>query len=209
MTIKEAFASYFERFKQADKRFRSLALHWDPLKQAAELERFQMAPQLIDLSSRYSEGAIDYVTWQPVPKEIAYDFSPLETAWQITIPKAVKDYFNTYWFLDFGTWSGDETCEFFTDVDCHIIPVVPWEDLSAFCSQYESLRQELTDIGQEAIQAVPIGHFVYGQLFVGCQDEKVYAIHLDRGTCYTLAKNLPSFIANMKVPGVDSALLSM
>jgi len=108
----------------------------------------------------------------------------------------VKEYFNSYWFIDINAIAGEAGGEFFGEV--RLIPVVPWDILDTFYSEYHDVQLELKDIGIK-MQAIPIGKHEYGRLIVNCQDDKIYALDPESHEYYLVATNLESLIKHMQI----------
>lgn len=66
----------------------------------------------------------NWVQWKPKEKNIIHDFDYLEKKHGIKIHSTIKDYFNSYWFLELG-WSIDGR-------SISLIPVAPGKELSVF-----------------------------------------------------------------------------
>lgn len=197
MEISAAFNIYFAKFEVAPRPFRELELPKDLTQKSVAIEKLNTISGLVDWNSQRVERGIEHYLWHPVKKNIYDDLKQFENKWNILMPMAVKEYFNSYWFLSLGSYPGNEDSEFFEEVQ--LFPVVPWNVLGQFDSEFFDMRSELEEIG-EAMNAVPIGHQSYGRLVVNCDNECVYALNPSEGQIHYVSRSLASLISNMFVP---------
>lgn len=186
MSITKALESYFAHLKHLHPVLQMIALPQDAEQQAEMIQKLNMIPQLIDWDSCRIENGVKHYLWNPVRKTVFHDLSSCEKAWKLNIPPSVKEYFNSYWFIDIF------------DAVFRLIPVVPWDILGTFYNEYYNVQLELEEIGLE-MQAIPIGTHEYGRLVVNCQDEKIYALDPESRKYSYEAENLESLIQNMRM----------
>ncbi len=186
MSVTKALESYFAHLKHLHRVLQVIELPRDAEQQAEMIQKLNMTPQLIDWDSCRIEDGVKHYLWNPVRKTVFHDLSSYEKEWKLKIPSSVKEYFNSYWFIDIF------------DAAFQLIPVVPWDILGTFYNEYYDVQLELEEIGIE-MQAIPIGTHEYGRVVVNCQDEKIYALDPESHECYFVATNLESLIKNMQI----------
>lgn len=92
--------------KEALKYFFDLALEFNLKYNRNNLE-YDMFLTCIDetlvSSEMYIHKKNDYVYWLPIEKKEIYDFSPIEKEFNIIIHHDIKEYYNSYYFLELLT----------------------------------------------------------------------------------------------------------
>lgn len=199
MKIETAFDMYFTRFEAAPCPFREIELPRDLTRKVNTIKNLNMISGLVDWSSQRVEKGIEHYLWHPVKKDICDDLKKFEEEWNISIQIAIKEYFNTYWFLSLGSYPGNEDSDFFEEVELY--PVAPWNTLDQFYYEYIDMRSELDEIG-DTMNAVPIGQQSFGRLVVNCDNQCIYALNPSERQIYYVSHSLPSLIYHMFVPEV-------
>ncbi|KMP34605.1 SecY-interacting protein Syd [Bacillus albus] len=95
-----------------------------------------------------------YVFWKPLEKNIIHDFSDIEKDLGIQLHNSIKEYYNSYWFLDLG---GN-----YLGYDFELNPVIPGIELHDF---YVSL-QGYQGAHDNQLNNIPIGMEFNGLLVV-------------------------------------------
>ncbi|MDR4156665.1 SecY interacting protein Syd [Bacillus cereus] len=95
-----------------------------------------------------------YVFWKPLEKNIIHDFSDIEKDLGIELHNSIKEYYNSYWFLDLG---GN-----YLGYDFELNPVIPGIELHDF---YVSL-QGYRGAHDNQLNNIPIGMEFNGLLVV-------------------------------------------
>ncbi len=83
----------------------------------------------------------EYVNWLPKSKEVITDFSEIEKEYDIVLNQDIREYFNSYWFLDLKG--------FFKGTNVVLEPVIPGKELDNFIQQlkgYYMMYKELSYI---------------------------------------------------------------
>ncbi|MBR3607231.1 MAG: SecY-interacting protein Syd [Lachnospiraceae bacterium] len=128
----------------------------------------------------------EYVQWLPKNKDVMTDFSMIEKEYNIVLNQDIKEYFNSYWFLNLQG--------FFKGINVFLEPVIPGKELDNFIQQLEGyyiIYKELNDI--------PIGFEVNNNNLIVINNitGKVYLNDLERNEKKYIARSLGDFIKSI------------
>lgn len=125
----------------------------------------------------------EYIYWLPKNKDVITDFSVIEKEYNIVLNQDIKDYFNSYWFLDLKG--------FFRGTNVILEPVIPGKELDNFMQQlkgYYAIYNEL--------RYIPLGVEVNNNnlIVVDNMNGKVYFHDMEVEKKQYVAENLGDFI---------------
>lgn len=140
------------------------------------------------------EGEVDieeYICWKPVEKEVIHDFRDIEQVLGVTLHKAIKDYFNSYWFA--------ELAGFYKIYNIILEPVLPGIELNNFVAQLMGYKE----VHEEKLDNIPIG--VEGKnSFLVVIDNKTGIVKLEdfeTGRYEVIADSIEQLISDIKLKG--------
>ncbi|UNL83207.1 SecY-interacting protein Syd [Priestia koreensis] len=109
----------------------------------------------VDSFIYYGEEDKDgYISWEPIEKKEASTFKEIETQYHVQLHDSVKQYFNSYWFLELMGWTNS--------YNIHLHPVAPGIEPNYFIS----LVKDHVELKGGILQYVPIGYESDGMLIV-------------------------------------------
>ncbi|WP_435051761.1 SecY-interacting protein Syd [Bacillus pseudomycoides] len=117
----------------------------------------QSAPDLcadrVDYTLRdmYEYG---YISWKPIEKGVEFDFDEIESQYNVQLHDSVKQYFNSYWFLELTGW--------ISSYNINLHPVIPGVEPDYFISFVKDYAESKGDI----CKYIPIGYEANGMLIV-------------------------------------------
>lgn len=150
--------------KEALKYFFDLALEFNLKYNRNNLE-YDMFLTCIDetlvSSEMYIHKKNDYVYWLPIEKKEIYDFSPIEKEFNIIIHHDIKEYYNSYYFLELLTGT-EQYGDIYMDIVCEYIR------LSELNNNVRSMVKE------EGIEGISMGMSYAGPILVDNKTGKVF-----------------------------------
>ncbi|WP_145409963.1 SecY-interacting protein Syd [Paenibacillus xylanexedens] len=128
----------------------------------------------------------NYVQWKAIPKDEIYDFSEVKNEYNIELHPDIKEYFNSYWFL--------ELTGRYEDYSVILEPVVPGIGLRDF---YRNLKEHHHSHGNQ-LKYIPIGFEADGLIIlVDNETGKVFIEDHESQTYEKIAENLVDLIEKM------------
>lgn len=128
----------------------------------------------------------EYICWLPNSKDVVTDFSLIENDYNIVINQDIKDYFNSYWFL--------ELKGFYNGTNVILEPVIPGKELNNFIQQLQGYYMIYNELSY-----IPIGFEANNNnlIVVNNADGRVYFDDLERKEKVYVAESLKEFISKI------------
>ena len=128
----------------------------------------------------------EYICWLPKSKDVVTDFSLIEDDYKIVINQDIKEYFNSYWFLDLKG--------FYNGANVILEPVIPGKELDNFEQQLQGYYMIYNEISY-----IPIGFEANDNnlIVVDNTNGKVYFDDLERKEKVYVAGSLKEFISKI------------
>lgn len=125
----------------------------------------------------------EYIYWLPKCKDVITDFSVIEKEYNIVLNQDIKEYFNSYWFLDLKG--------FFRGTNVILEPVIPGKELDNFMQQLKGYY-----IMYNELSYIPLGIEVNNNnlIVIDNTSGKVYFHDLELNKKQYVAENLGDFI---------------
>ncbi|BCB38281.1 SecY-interacting protein Syd [Bacillus cereus] len=100
------------------------------------------------------EDEYGYISWKPIEKGVEFSFDEIESQYNVQLHDSVKQYFNSYWFLELTGWV--------SSYNINLHPVIPGIEPDYFISLVKDYAESKEDI----IKFIPIGFESNGMLIV-------------------------------------------
>jgi len=128
----------------------------------------------------------EYICWLPKNKDVITDFSSIENDYKIVVNQDIKEYFNSYWFLDLKG--------FYNGTNVILEPVIPGKELEGFIQQLQGYYMVYNEIS-----CMPIGFEANNNnlIVVDNSDGNVYYDDLERKEKVYVAESLKEFISKI------------
>lgn len=172
--MKQEFDDYFKR-KYA---------RWEQYKNSfPKISWDEDVPSFMYIGEIDNEG---YIQWKAAPKAEIYDFSEVKEQYNVEIHPDIKEYFNSYWFL--------ELTGSYKDYSIILEPVIPGIGLKDF---YHNLGEYYSS-HENQLKYIPIGFESDGLLvLVNNKTGEVLIEDHERGSYEKIAENLGELIKQM------------
>ncbi|HDR4371110.1 SecY interacting protein Syd [Bacillus thuringiensis serovar nigeriensis] len=100
------------------------------------------------------EDEYGYISWKPIEKGVGFSFDEIESQYNVQLHDSVKQYFNSYWFLELTGW--------ISSYNINLHPVIPGIEPNYFISLVKDYAESKEDI----FKFIPIGFESNGMLIV-------------------------------------------
>ncbi|MGG4489603.1 SecY-interacting protein Syd [Metabacillus idriensis] len=131
----------------------------------------------------------EYVYWKPIEKSDLDDFTEIEKKLDLTIHPEIKEYFNSYWFLNLQGFYGSRLV--------NLEPVEPGKHILEF---FEALKKFEENNGGE-LRFIQIGFVSPEDMAITIDNEtgKIFIEDFETEENELLANSLTELIGNLKV----------
>ena len=126
MSVKIALNKYFDKLLE----------YWEE-----KYETLPKVPYDEDLNPLLFQGAPDeeeYIVWEPKAKDIYEDFEAIEEKLGLSINNSVKEYFNSYWFLEIEG--------FYDEKRINLEPVEPEKNIFAYLKNMKQYEENIGNV---------------------------------------------------------------
>ncbi|MDM5155407.1 SecY-interacting protein Syd [Bacillus sp. DX1.1] len=145
------------------------------------------APWMEEVDSFIYEGEPDieeYIFWKPIEKDVLHDFSDIEKNLEIQLHHSIKEYYNSYWFLDLA---GS-----YLEYNLELNPVIPGIELRDFYITLQGYKKA----HHNELKNTPIGIECNGLLVVvDNENGQVKIEDYERGSFEVISNSLAELIS--------------
>ncbi|PGS05453.1 MULTISPECIES: SecY-interacting protein Syd [Bacillus] len=128
--------------------------------------------------------AEEYIFWKPIEKDLFHDFSDIEKELAVQLHHSIKEYYNSYWFLDLA----GSYLEYNIELNS-VIPGIELRDFYTFLQDYKKAHHN-------ELKNIPIGMECNGLLVVvDNENGQVKIEDYEKGTFEVISNSLAELIS--------------
>lgn len=173
--MKEVIKAYFERF--VDK--------W--MEYNNSLPKIVWNEDVAEFIYSGTEDEYGYISWKPMEKSMKFNFDEIEGQYNVQLHNSVKEYFNSYWFLELTGW--------ISSYNVNLHPVIPGIEPDYFIS----LVKDYVESKEFTFKYIPIGYESNGMLLViNNNTGEIFVEDFELNEYKKIANSLESLILHLK-----------
>lgn len=172
--MKQVLKDYFERKYLRWKQYKNVfpMISWD-----------KNVPSFMYVGEANNEG---YIQWKAIEKDEIYDFNIIKNEFNVELNSDIKEYFNSYWFLELAGIYGE-----YSIILEPVVPNIGLQDF--FCN-----LKEYFNYHNNELKFIPIGFEADGLLVVvNNETGEIFIEDHERQTFRKISDNLSELIRQM------------